>query len=212
MAGIALQHSAVPSELSPMIQLPFSRFSMSRVATPFALVSLLAVAGCLGPTYGTDKTAGEQLMEDLGSAMSLRNSDTTRINYAPRPDLVQPPNPAVLPTPQQSVTQQDGAWIESPEERRARIRAEIDEGKKSARFVGGQEAIAQVGASEGPAQIGAPVSPRRNFLTDPPSSYRQPAGTAAVDDVGLSEAKKARALKRAAKGQPTGWRRLVPWL
>ncbi|MGB7432217.1 MAG: hypothetical protein WA921_07085 [Ahrensia sp.] len=181
------------------------------VAKPVALVSLVALAGCLGPTYGTDKTAGEQLMEDLGSAMSLRSTETTQINYAPRPDLVQPPNPAILPAPQQSVTEQEGAWIESPEERRARIRAEIDEGNTSARFVGGQDAVDRAGASAGPAQVGAPVTARRNFLTDPPTEYRQPAQTAVIDDVGVSEAKKERALKRAARGQKTGWRRLVPW-
>lgn len=194
-----------------MIHRPVSQTVALSMAKPVALFSLVALAGCLGPTYGTDKTAGEQLMEDLGSAMSLRSTETTQINYAPRPDLVQPPNPAVLPAPQQSVTEQEGAWIESPEERRARIRAEIDEGNTSARFVGGQDAVDRAGASAGPAQAGGPTTARRNFLTDPPTEYRRPAETAAIDDVGVSEAKKERALKRAARGQKTGWRRLVPW-
>lgn len=188
-----------------------SRVLISSAAKSLALASLVVLAGCLGPTYGTDKTAGEQLMEDLGSSLSLRNSDTTKINYVPRPDLVQPPNAAVLPAPQKNVTEQAGAWIESPEERRARIRAEIDEGNTNARFVGGQDAINRAGASAGPARVGDPTAERRNFLTDPPTEYRRPVGTAAVDDVGITEAKKARALERASKGPKTGWRRLVPW-
>ena len=32
----------------------------------------LVLTGCLGgPTYGTDKTAGEHLMDDLGSTVSI---------------------------------------------------------------------------------------------------------------------------------------------
>ena len=36
------------------------------------LVAGLTLTGCIGgPTYGTDKTAGEQLMDDIGSSVSM---------------------------------------------------------------------------------------------------------------------------------------------
>ncbi|MEM8541777.1 MAG: hypothetical protein AAGF25_12555, partial [Pseudomonadota bacterium] len=44
-----------------------------------------AVSGCFGPTYGTGKTSGAQLMEDLGDSLSLGKKNRTRIEYAPRP-------------------------------------------------------------------------------------------------------------------------------
>src|SRR5690606_17115722 len=51
-----------------------------------------------------------------------------RIEYKPRPKLVTPANAAELPAPQENVVA-DGtaAWPESPEMRRARIRAEATE-------------------------------------------------------------------------------------
>ncbi|MEM0900186.1 MAG: hypothetical protein AAGI92_09580 [Pseudomonadota bacterium] len=184
---------------------------MRNTIKAFAVCAMaVSVSACLGPTYGTDKTAGEQLMEDLGSAIALGRPEQTKINYAPRPDLVQPPTTATLPTPQQSVVEQEGAWPESPEQRRARIRAEIDEGGRDARFVGGADAVAAVGASEGPARTGPPGA-RRIYLTDPPSEYRQPAPGAATDVLGESEAAKQRRLRRAS-GERTGLRRLIPWL
>lgn len=186
----------------------FTSRSIGRSA--IVATSLFALAGCLGPTYGTDKTAGEQLMDDLGSSLSLGRGEQTRINYAPRPDLVNPPQAGALPAPQQSVVEQENAWPESPEERRARIRAEIDAGEQDARFVGGRDIVRAVGASEGPANPGGPGAPRV-YLTDPPSEYRVPSPTAGVGDVGESEAVKERR-RKAASGEKTGWRRLVPWL
>jgi len=179
-------------------------------AIPAIAVSSLALAGCLGPTYGTDKTAGEHLMDDLGNAMSLRKRENVQIDYAPRPDIVKPANDTVLPAPQEKVTEQEGAWPETPEARRARIRAEIDEGKKDPRFIGGADAVAAAGASEGPTS-NLPPGMRRTYLTDPPSEYRQPAASAPVDELGVSESKKARQLRRAS-GKKTGLRRLIPWL
>jgi hypothetical protein len=193
------------SELKMMVTM-----TQPKWAIPAMAVASLALGGCLGPTYGTDKTAGEHLMDDLGNAMSLREKQTVEIDYAPRPDIVKPADDTVLPTPQESVTQQEGAWPETPEARRARIRAEIDEGKTDPRFVGGSDAVAEAGASEGPTS-NLPPGMRRTYLTDPPSEYRQPAASAPVDDVGVSESKKARQLRRAS-GKKSGLRRLIPWL
>ena len=51
----------------------------------------------------------------------------------------------------------------------------------------------------------------RKTLTEPPVEYRQPAETAAADDLGEPEAKKERRLKKEASGTKS-WKDLVPWL
>ncbi len=54
----------------------------------------------------------------------------------------------------------------------------------------------------------------RRTLTEPPLDYRQPAATAAADDLGEDEFKKERRLKaeaRKASGDKS-WRDYVPWL
>ena len=50
----------------------------------------LLLTGCMGPTYGTDKTAGEQLIDDLGNAIMVQadNKDAKKIRYQPRGSLV----------------------------------------------------------------------------------------------------------------------------
>ena len=45
------------------------------------LTSGLVLSGCIGgPTYGTDKTAGEQLMDDLGSVASFLRVTIVRVD------------------------------------------------------------------------------------------------------------------------------------
>ncbi len=76
------------------------------------------------PTYGTDKTANEQLLGDVSNILSLGPQKRARIEYKPRPDLVRPVKgaPAALPPPQDSITTAGtGAWPESPEQKRARL-------------------------------------------------------------------------------------------
>ncbi|MBN9218395.1 MAG: hypothetical protein J0I79_10610 [Mesorhizobium sp.] len=87
----------------------------------------LALAGCMGsPTYGTDKTAGEQLAGDLTGALSITPKQKERIDYKPRPTLVKPApgQKDALPAPQESIETASAEWPESPEQRRARLRAE----------------------------------------------------------------------------------------
>ncbi|MGN6145392.1 MAG: hypothetical protein ACTHOP_17615 [Mesorhizobium sp.] len=95
------------------------------------VVSALALAGCMGsPTYGTDRTAAEQLAGDLSNAFSLAPPQREKIDYKPRPELVKPApgQKESLPQPQDSITQTASAeWPESPEQRRARLRAEATE-------------------------------------------------------------------------------------
>ncbi|MFC3220882.1 hypothetical protein ACFOEZ_17820 [Tianweitania populi] len=102
-------------------------FSARRAAivAPVLFASALA-AGCMSsPTYGTDKTANEQLVEDVSGMFALGMGEKKeRIDYKPRPDLVRPSSKN-LPPPQESVASADNtAWPESPEQRRARIRAD----------------------------------------------------------------------------------------
>ncbi|TPM36446.1 hypothetical protein [Mesorhizobium sp. B2-3-5] len=87
----------------------------------------LALAGCVGsPTYGTDKTAGEQLAGDLSSAFSIAPKHKDQIDYKPRPTLVKPApgQKGALPAPQDSIETASAQWPESPEQRRARLRAD----------------------------------------------------------------------------------------
>ena len=87
----------------------------------------LLLAGCVSsPTYGTDKTATEQLATDLSAALTLAPSKREKIAYRPRPELVKPAagQKGNLPVPQDNLVQNaSGQWPESPEQRRSRIRA-----------------------------------------------------------------------------------------
>ena len=55
------------------------------------VASGLALSGCMSsPTYGTDKTASEQLVGDLSNAFSIAPQKRPAIDYKPRPALVKP--------------------------------------------------------------------------------------------------------------------------
>lgn len=86
------------------------------------------LAGCMaGPTYGTAKGSHEQLLEDVSGILTIGPKEQERIDYKARPELVKSAELASgqLPPPQDSVTTaSNGAWPESPEARRARLRAE----------------------------------------------------------------------------------------
>jgi hypothetical protein len=92
---------------------------------PF-VVSGIALSGCMGsPTYGTDKTAATQLADDLTGAISFAPKKKEAIDYKPRPTLVKPaPGQKALPQPQDSIETASAEWPESPEQRRARLRAD----------------------------------------------------------------------------------------
>lgn len=102
-----------------------------------AVCAAALVSGCMGsPTYGTDKTAGEQLVQDLGSILSIAPQNRgSEIAYTPRPELVRPASLEVLPEPQQALaTAENPAWPESPEERRTRLRAEATENQDNPNY------------------------------------------------------------------------------
>jgi hypothetical protein len=95
------------------------------------IVSGLLVSGCMGsPTYGTGVSANEQLTTDLSSMFSMKPKSRSS-EYAPRPELVKPAKgTTALPAPQENIVAADsGQWPESPEQRRARIRADATENR-----------------------------------------------------------------------------------
>lgn len=130
------------------------------------IAASLALSGCLGPTYGTDKTATEQLVDDLGNVASIKTIRKGEdIEYKPRPSIVRPPENAGLPLPQQSIAENNPAWVESPEETRKRLIAEADAGGGAANTFRSPLARQGVDSSaSAPAEMGraadGPPSPR----------------------------------------------------
>jgi hypothetical protein len=170
------------------------------------------LAGCMGPTYGTDRTAGEQLMDDLGNAIMIQpsNADEARkIKYQPRGSLVMPKSEQALVTPQQSIAGKDNPeWLESPEDMRERLRDEADANRDNPNF---RSALAsqhntgrKLSAAEQQAayrearkiQQGA-YSDKRRYLSDPPLEYRRMPDEA-LADLGEPEQQKERRRKKAA--------------
>ena len=212
---------------------------------PLVASGLLA-AGCVSsPTYGTDKTANEQLASDLSGMFSVKPKRVAASDYKPRPELVKPTKGSTeLPAPQENiVTASADVWPESPEQQRARIRANATANRDNPNFepevvndisVGAQSGTSAARGNLGRAGDAGIIDPQaskkaaqdykrrlaesqqgsptvRKTLTEPPLEYRVPAETAAADEIGEDEVKKARRLKKQATGGKT-WRDFVPWL
>ncbi|WP_421853731.1 hypothetical protein [Oricola sp.] len=216
------------------------RQGLVAIRTPIAIAAAaFLLSGCLGPTYGTEKSTTEHLFSDLRNAANLRPKRPEPINYTPRPELVKPTNTASLPAPQESVAATSPDWPESPEQRLARIRAEADEGNiqpglaatvqtdpdlrkrqdlgASPRDYGDTpiEAARRARADRerrAEKRVEQTAPKRRVYLTDPPDGFRDPAPTADYGDLGETESSKERARKRALAEPKSGWRALVPWL
>lgn len=187
-------------------------------------VSGLALTGCMSaPTYGTDKSATEQLASDLTNVMSLKPK-TNSIDYKPRPELVKPKTGqvAALPTPQDNIVQTANAdWPESPEARRARIRDDATKNRDNPNFE--PQVINDMSALNGPdmskltpAQRKIEIERRlreskqgnatsRKYLSEPPLAYRQASASAAQDELGEDEIKKERRKKKLAKKGSSWW-------
>lgn len=181
----------------------------------------LLLTGCMGPTYGTDKTAGEQLIDDLGNAVMIQpdNKDAKNIRYQPRGSLVVPKDKVALASPQQSVSSKDNPeWLENPEEMRERLREEADANTNNPRYrsplVSQNSQAGEIGvASQTQAyrdarrlQMGA-YSDKRRYLSDPPIDYRR-LPEEATADLGEPEKQKERRRKKeakAAKQSKSGW-------
>nr|WP_233469520.1 hypothetical protein [Neorhizobium petrolearium] len=180
------------------------------------LASTLTLSGCLGsPTYGTDKTALEQLTDDLGSAVSIGGKEDEakrNLKYNPRPSLVVAKGDAAnLPPPQQSLANRENNpnWVESPEETRKRLREEADANANNPRYQsplitgkgqGGQLTESEKWEAFRKAKQDAEtvdVSARRRSLTEPPAEFRS-ADTANLSDLGEPELQKERRRKKEA--------------
>lgn len=197
------------------------------------MVGGLMMAGCMSsPTYGTDKTSNEQLLSDVTGMVSLGGKQKERIDYKPRPELVRPGREAIasLPTPQDSVASTgNSAWPESPEERRARIRADATANQDNPSYR--SEVVSDIplserakpkvtfgrerptnglepGAREQRGEFNRRLTENRQgdatsrkYLSEPPLAYREPSATAPANDVGEDEAKKERRAKAEARAQ-----------
>lgn len=213
------------------------------VAVPALLAASAALlSGCLGsPTYGTDKTANQQLMEDVTGVLSLGPKDQPDIEYKPRPGIVMPSSTEVLPPPQKDVARSgDPAWPESPEERLARVRAEATANQDNPYYrspvvrdmpEAPESAPASDRTESGVFKPGAAKTKRaeylrkraeatgmepdtRRYLSEPPIDYRQPAAGAPAGELGKDEHVKEREAKSAARkkdGGGIGLGRLWPW-
>ncbi|MDP9835348.1 hypothetical protein J2T09_000089 [Neorhizobium huautlense] len=188
-----------------------------------AIVAVLAgLSGCQSPTYGTSKSAAEQLADDLGSAVSIGGGDKKNdVRYNPRPGLVVAGRGGDLPAPQQTMAGRDNNpnWIEAPEETRQRLREEADANRDNPRYVsplavgkgqGGQLTESQkweaFRKAKEEAKSGSTLgSGQRRFLTDPPAEYRQVQN---AEDLGEPERVKERRRKKEAQAngkQNSAW-------
>lgn len=203
------------------------------------IAASLALSGCLGPTYGTDKTSTAQLVDDIGNIASIgAPRKGAEIEYTPRPAIVKPAETADLPAPQQNLAENNPAWVESPEQTRQRLLAEADANSGNTAYssplarpeVGKRQAgprLSVRAAEAAPPVTGAAAqrkayqearkiqsgaySDRRRFLSDPPLAYRQPAETAPIGELGESERAKEARWKEEAKKADTGQRKWWPW-
>lgn len=179
------------------------------------LGATLGLTGCLGsPTYGTDKTAIEQLADDVGSAVSIGGKEPANkgTKYNPRPELVMPPSvaQASLVQPQQSLASKDNPeWVEAPEQTRERLVEEADANAdnpnyRSPLLAGYGTAGTMTETQKWQAfrearklQKGAYIDQRR-LLSDPPTEYRKTEETE-LADLGEPELKKQKRRKKEAK-------------
>ena len=207
-------------------------FDHARIARAALVSGVLAagfgLAGCMAsPTYGTDKTANQQLLEDVTGMLALGGSNKgPKIDYKPRPELVKPETMAVLPPPQDDVTTASNQqWPESNEERLARIRADADENRDSPFYrpnvvndaterntevTYDDPVLANMSSRERHEEIqrrrilarggSTGGTSSRQYLSEPPVDYRRPAETAPADDIGEPEWKKERRATRNAGG------------
>lgn len=199
-----------------------------RLAGTVVLLGACAIlSGCMGgPTYGTDKSSGEQLMDDIGNAVMLKppNGGAKKIAYQPRGGLVVPKQgEAALVQPQKTLasTEENPQWVESPEETRERLRAEADENERK---IGYDSPLAsqfntnrQLSTKEQTEQYREArkiqqglYSDKRRYLSDPPLDYRK-LPEEATADLGEPEKKKERRRKKEAEVANSGAKKWWPF-
>lgn len=221
---------------------------MNRLSSSVTAVGLLAagfgLGGCVSsPTYGTGVSSNQQLLDDVTSFGSFIPKEKPQIDYKPRPPLVTDASqPANLPPPQKQIASSDNpAWPESPEQKRARLRAEATANQNNPAYEPQIATDGGGGTAASPAFLQAqnkfarpnlglaaqgeefkrrkaangPGDPgQRKYLSEPPVEYRQPAPTAPADQLGEDEDKKQRQREAKAKkkGSGTVLGNLFSWL
>ncbi|KXF78603.1 hypothetical protein ATN84_02075 [Paramesorhizobium deserti] len=128
-----------------------------------AVFAGFALSGCVSsPTYGTDKTAGAQLLDDMSNIASFGSrGNKERIEYKPRPELVKPAEgrATALPPPQESVARAgDPSWPESPEARRKRLRDEATANQDNPNYVSPIAGDGPVATSSSSKDLASPNS------------------------------------------------------
>lgn len=186
------------------------------------LAVTVALSGCMGsPTYGTDKTAMEQLGDDVTSAIDIggdRSKEKAKIRYNPRPSLVVASHQegGNLPPPQQSLANRENNpnWVESPEEARERLRQEATDNQSNPNYrsplLAGRGQAGQMTEPEkweafrrAKANANDPgIVGGRRTLSDPPSQYRS-ADASTLQDLGEPETKKEARRKKEAQAAST---------
>ncbi len=198
-------------------------FGLFRTVVGVTVMGML-LGACTSPTYGTGKSAGEQLVDDLGSATSITGDKSKRnLRYGPRPGLVVPAQARAedLASPQQNMANRETnpQWVESPEETRERLRDEADANKNNPNYrsplLAGNGTAGQMTESQkweafrkakADAQGGSVVNAQRKYLTDPPVEYRS-VSQDQLTDLGEPEQKKEKRRKKeaAVAGSGKNW-------
>lgn len=185
---------------------------IERVLVLMTAVGSLTLAGCVSsPTYGTDKTAGAQLLDDVSNMASFgQGKNKERINYKPRPELVRPGDgeKAVLPPPQQSVASAgDPSWPESPEERRKRLRDEITANRDNPNFVSPIEQDGVTSSGNRPL-LASGSSRREDYATRTPTA--DPARVAALKKARAEQTHGSSTTRRYLSEPPLTYREPAP--
>lgn len=188
--------------------------NISRFVSFSLVVSVSAfLAGCVAsPTYGTGKRSDVQLLEDVSNLASLGPKKKEGIDYKPRPTIVKPATIGELPPPQTAYANSE-QWPESPEERRARIRAEATANQDNPLFrpsvvTTTRDTVqdnAELTAEEQQKRFREQLAAKngsyegRRYLSDPPTEYKEPLASAPTGELGEDEAAKERRRLKAAK-------------
>ena len=191
-----------------------------RVAGTLIVLSALALSAssCMGPRYGTDKTATVQLMDDISDAASLSPSrKPVTLAYQPRGNLVKPAENTLIAPEKNLASKDNPQWIESPEETRNRLKAEADENANNGNYRSPLATSVTEGKALSPEQQRQAFrdarkiqqgrySDRRRFMSDPPLDYRQ-VSPDKLTDLGTPEDQKAKERKKQAEiaGSGTRW-------
>lgn len=195
-----------------------------RVAGTLLVLSALALAAssCMGPRYGTDKSATEQFVDDLGDAASLAPAKRTTLAYQPRGQLVKPADNALIPPEKNIASKDNPQWVESPEEARNRLKAEADANKDNGNYRSPLVVSVTEGKAMSPEQQrqafrdarkiqDGRYSDRRRFMSDPPLDYRKVDDPSKLNDLGESEVAKEKRRKKEAEIAGTGTRWWEVW-